>query len=91
MSEATRQRWLHVKNRLEELARKHGPLDERPVVAWLDHLPEEIEQRIYGTTSKTTQEGATPTQRQQTAQQPSGPPPPQQRGVERSRRRVLDW
>ena len=38
MSEQSRQRYLHVKNRLEELARKYGPLDEAPMPEWLDSL-----------------------------------------------------
>ena len=36
MSEATRQRWLHVRNRLEELYRKYGPVVDRPLPPWLD-------------------------------------------------------
>ena len=39
MSEASRQRWLFLHNRLEELLAKHGPPPEVEVPDWLDHHP----------------------------------------------------
>ena len=81
MSEATRQRWLHVKNRLEELARTHGPLEARPAVAWLDHLPETADE---WTALKRSQQRAVPTQPAETVQEPSR----SERGVEPAQTQV---
>lgn len=39
MSDADRQRRLHIQNRLEELNAKHGPVDDE-LPDWLDHMPE---------------------------------------------------
>lgn len=39
MSEADRQRRLHVQNRLEELNAKYGPVAD-VLPDWLDHMPE---------------------------------------------------
>ena len=38
MSEASRQRWLLLHNRLEELNAKYGPVDDT-LPDWLDHHP----------------------------------------------------
>jgi hypothetical protein len=41
MSEASRHRFLFLRNRLEELEWKLGPLPETPTPAWLDHTDAE--------------------------------------------------
>jgi len=86
MSEASRQRYLHVKNRLEELAWKYGPLDPPPTPDWLDSLEgwHAYKARIAAQNAPETASSGIDTQ-------PAAPPQPAQKRVLRRPARSADW
>lgn len=94
MSEATRQRWLHVHNRMEELNAKYGPLEEVPLPPWLDtsegYLASTPE--MLSAPERTPEQPAPPQEPPEIQAALRTPPPsPPTRPVKRRRRRGSDW
>lgn len=82
MSEASRQRWLHVTNRLAELRAKYGrEIEEIPMPDWLD-LAQDAQEQAQAEPAAT-----------EAAEEVAEEAPPQNRVVERSggKPRGADW